>query len=177
MNKKGNILTIAFLALIVLIVIVGAFFLTVGSGILTFASGTVNEITSGLGMAGSSNLSAISDVSIGTLNTTIQMLQWGSGVLIVFGLLGILMFAGAIRFRPSGMLIGLYFLMIIILMFVAIYMSNTYEGLLNGTDDLALELKEMTMASFLVLYMPAIVIIMAFVGGIIIFSGVGEDNI
>ena len=174
-NKKGNIMVIAMLALFVMVVILGAFFLTVGSGILTYASGTIEEITSGLGMAGDSNLSAISDVSIGTANTTIQMLQWGSGILIVFGLLGIIMFAGTIRFKPSGVLIGLYFLMIIILIFTAIYMSNTYEELLNGTDELAVELQSYTMASFLILYMPMIITIMAFLGGVIIFSGIGEE--
>ena len=175
-NKKGQLAAIAGIALVAMLIIVGAFFFTVGSGVLTYVSGTVNDITSGLGMAGSSNLSAISDVSIGTLNTTIQMLQWGSGIMIMFGLFGLVIFAGAIRSRPNGFLIGLYLLLVIILIFTSIYMSNTYEELLGGTDELALELQGMTMASYLILYMPGIMTIMSFIGGIIIFSGIGEDS-
>jgi len=174
-NKKGQLAAVAGIALVAMLIILGAFFFTVGAGIITFASDTVNDVTSGLGMAGSSNLSAYSDVSIGTLNTTIQMLKWGTGVIVLFGLLGLIIFAGVVRARPNGFLIALYFLLVIVLVFTSIYMSNTYEEILNGGDELAIELQEMPMASYLILYMPGIITIMSFIGGIIIFSGIGEE--
>ena len=174
-NKKGQLGTIAVLGILVMVVIFLAFAVTLGSGILTFASAQVEDITGSLGMAGGSNLSAISDVSIGTANTTIQMLSFLSGIFIVFALLGIIIFAGAIRSNPSGWLIGFYLILVVIVLFVAIFMSNTYEEILDGSDDLATQLQTMTMASFLVLYMPTIITVIAFVGGIIIFSGSGQE--
>lgn len=176
MNKKGNIVAIGMLALLVALLMVGALFITLGSGILTFTSDTITEVTNGLGMAGDSNLSYASEVSIGTANTSIQMLKWGSGMMIMFSLIGIIIFAGSIRLNPSGFLIGLYLILMIVLIIIAIIISNTYEEFLVGDDEIATELKSMTMANFLVLYLPLIVTVIGFAGGIYIFSGAGEGG-
>jgi hypothetical protein len=177
MNKKGNLMVLGGLVLLVLVFIVGAFFITVGSGVLTYSVRTINDVTTGLGMVGDTNMSAISDVSIGTLNNSISMLQWGSGIILVFCLLGIIIFAGSIRMNPNGFLIGLYLILMLVMIFVSILMSNTYEVYLGGSDVIATELAGMTMASFMVLYMPMIITIMGFIGGIIIFSGLGEETV
>lgn len=175
MNKKGNLIALMGLGIVVLVVIMGAFFITLGSGIITFSADTINDITTGLGTAGDSNLSYYSEVSIGTLNSSLQMMKWGTGVLLLFSLLGIIIFATSIRLNPSGYLIGFYLLLVIVLVFTAVLMSNAYEDITSGTDELAVELSQMPVSSFLIVHMPLIITIMAFIGGIIIFSGLGEE--
>ena len=174
MNKKGNLIPLVILGMVIITFMFVAIFAVIGGGILTFTSSTVEGITSELGMVGPSNLSAISDVSIKPVNDTIQMFKWGSGILLIFGLIGILAFSASIRFNPSTFLIGMWLLLVIIMVISSIFVSNIYEDFLNGDDDIALELQENTAASFLILYMPLIVTIISFIGGIIIFSGAGE---
>jgi len=176
-NKKAQFGSLMTLALIIMVLIVGGIVLVIGSGILTFVGDTVNDVTSTLGVQGDTNLSHASDVSIGIVNNSLQMLKWGSGILLFFALMGILIFSFSIRLQPNGFMIVLYILMVLIFVMTAIYMSNVYEEFIKGRDDIASELKEMPMASFIILYMPHIITIIAFLGGVIIFSGIGEEQL
>jgi len=175
-QKKGQIEGLFYLGLFIMVIIVLAFIVMLGSGILTFVGNEVNDITSTLGMAGDTNLSAASDVSIGVVNNGLQMLKWGSGLILFVGILGILIFSLAIRMNPSGYLIGFYIFMVIMFVITAMYISSTYETFLSGTDEIAMELQQMDMGSMIMLYLPHIITIISFVGGFIIFSGLGEEN-
>lgn len=176
MNKKGQVSGLLTFGIIVALIIICSIVLALGTGILTFTSRTINDVTSGLGMIGDTNMSHASQVSIGVVNTTVQTLQWGSGALLFFALIGILMFAVSIRLNPNGFMIGLFLFMVIALIFMAIVISNNYEQFLNGSDEIATELKSMTMMTFLILYLPHIITALGFIGGIIIFTGIGEEN-
>lgn len=175
MNKKGQTYGLLFLVLAIMVVIVGSIVLAIGTGVLTFVGNTANEITSGLGIVGDTNMSHVSDVSIGVVNGGIQMLKWGSGVLLFAAFILIFMMASYIRLKPNGFMIGLYIIMVIAMVLAAIYMSNTYDSFLNGNDDIANELKSMVLISFLITFMPYIITVIAFIGGIIIFTGAGEE--
>ena len=175
MNRKGNIIALGILGILVLLLIFGGVLMVIGGGAITFTMDTLEEVTSDLGMAGEDvNLSEYSDVSIKPVNDTVQMFKWGSGILLILGFLGIIIFASSIRANPSGFLIGLYLLIMLIMVICAIFASNIYEDFLDGSDEIATELKQNTAASFIILYMPMIVTIIGFIGGIIIFSGAGE---
>lgn len=176
-QKKGQAGGLLMWVLIMAVVIMGSIVLVIGSGILTFTSRTLNDVTTGLGVVGDTNLSHASDVSIGVVNSVIQNLQWASGVILFFALLGILMMAVSIRLNPNGFMIGLFLFSVVALIFMAIIISNNYEQFLNGNDEIATELRSMTMATFMVLYLPHIITALAFVGGIIIFTGIGEEGI
>ena len=145
MNNKGQITGLLLLGLVIMVVIVGSIVLAIGSGVLTFVGDTVNDITSGLGTVGDTNLSRVSDASIGVVNNGIQMLKWGSGVLLFAAFILIFMMASSIRLNPNGFMIGLYFVMVIAMVISAIYISNTYDSFISGTDDIASELKEQVM--------------------------------
>jgi len=175
MNKKANLFALIMFIFFIMIAIFAIFAMTIGSGILTYVSGEITGITNELGMVGSSNLSRYSEVSIGTANTSIQMLSWGAGVISFALILAILIFAAAIKQTPNKLMMAIFILMNILLIMTAIYISNIYEEVYNGTDVLALELQSMTMASWIVLYLPGILTAVAFIGGIIIFTGIGEE--
>jgi len=175
MNKKGNFFAIVMFLAIMMVAIFAIFITALGSGVITYVSQEITDATSDLGMVGDSNLSHHTEVTIETANTSIQMLSWGSGIIIVALLLGILIFAASIRTNPSKILIGVYLLMNILLIMTSIFLSNAYEEIYNSGDVLATEIQGMGMASFLVLYLPTIITVISFIGGIIIFAGIGED--
>lgn len=180
MNKKAQFTSILYLVLFFLVFIGGALFIALGTGVTTFVGDTINEASAGLGMvddsnSDSANLTFIQEVSVGTVNKSVQMFKWLSGILLIFGLLGLIIFASVIRLNPNGFMIGIYLLLVMILIISAIFISNIYEEFYNGTDDIALELKSMPITSFLLLYMPHLITMLAFIGGIIIFTGIGEE--
>jgi uncharacterized membrane protein (DUF485 family) len=176
MNKKGQLDGLLLWGMIILIVIIGSVVVVIGSGILTWSSGTINEITSGLGMQGDTNLSRVSDSTIGVANTMIQMLQWGSGVILIFAIIAILAFSMTIRLNPNGLMLGLFLFMVIAFIISSIYISDIYQEFLTGSDEIATEMKGMGMASMILIYLPQIITVISFIGGIIIFTGMGEEN-
>jgi len=176
MNKKGNIFLVAGFLLFMLIIIFFVFAITIGTGIVTYTTEELDGALSDLGMVGSTNLTDTADITFGTLNTSVQMLSWFSGIVAVLMLVSILIFAAAIRTKADGFLMGMYLFMVVLLIFVSIFLSNFYEGIYTKTDVVASELQSMVMASFLVLHLPQILTVIAFIGGIIIFTGMGEEG-
>ena len=179
-DKKGqsamSLLIIA--GLIILLMFVGLMVM-IGSGITTFTVETINDVTSDLGVidigGDGANISEYNDYTIGTLNESVQMLKFGSGIVLVFAILGIIVFASSIRFNPSLSMIGFYLLLVFCVLMISIFMSNIYEDFLDDSGDIGQELQKMTMGSFILLYMPHIITVISFIGGIIIFSGIGEE--
>ena len=178
MNKKaqmegftGLITVVAFLALLV----IGSLFIAIGTAVLTFVAGEVTSVTGDLGVIGSSNVSESSEWSIGPVNETIQMFKWGSGIAIIFAILGVLILASVIRMNPNGFFIGFYIILMLVLILISIFVSGIYEEFHDGSDDIALELQSMPLTSFLIIYFPQIITVIGFLGGIIMFSGMGEE--
>lgn len=178
MNKKaqvegfnGLIWVVVFMALIIIV----SLFVAIGTGVLTFVSGEVTDTMTSLGMVDTSNMSEYSEWTFGNLDRTIQMLKWGSGIAIIFSILGVLIMASVIKMNPHGFLIGFYVLLMLVLVIVGIFVSNIYEEFRDGGDEIAAELRTMPLTSFLIIYYPQLIAVIGFIGGIIIFSGVGEE--
>lgn len=176
-DKKGSVMSI-------LLVIGGLFLLVMFGIIMVIGSSTLNYVMdeslpllNDLGMVGDTNVTYITGVTITPVNTLIQNFTWASGLIYIFGLMGI--FALAFAFKSTGdkWLIGLFFALVIILLLGCIFMSNIYEDIFRGTDALAAIMQEHLILSYLILYSPAIMSIIAFVAGIILFSGYGESGI
>ncbi len=176
-NKKGSFIGILF--------VVGGLFLLLMLGImLAIGSSTINWVMdeavpelSELGMVGDANATFITDVAIDPVNTFIQNMTWVSGVLYVLGLFGV--FGLAFVFRETGdkWLIGLFLAVVLILIIGCLIMSNIYEEIYNDGSELGGILKEHIVLSFLILYSPGIMSILAFVAGIILFSGDSGGNV
>jgi len=175
MNNKGQLMGL----LIVVIMIVGfmgvALIATLAAPIITFTADTLDEATSGLGMVGDANMTFAQEVSVGTANTAIQSLKWVTGIALMFGLLGIIILAGVIRINPSPVFIGFFLLLAVLLVAGSIFVSNTYEDFLNDGGEIGTEMMGMPIQNFLMLYLPQIITVIVFIGGIIIFSGIQGD--
>lgn len=177
MNKRGNIAVLLGFVLFIIMMMGAAFVITVGSGLTTYISDEINTATSGLGEVGGTNMTQVQEMTVGVANTSIQQLSYFSGAIVFVILIAMLSFATIIRSHPNKILISAFIMMTILLIVVSIVLSNAYEEIYEGTDEFALELQGMTLASFLLLHMPMFITVISFIGGIIIFTGVGEDEI
>lgn len=171
MNKKGNIIAILFIVGALFLLLFLGFMMAIGSSVINLVMDTaVPELTS-LGVVGDFNASHAVEATITPVNTVIQNFTWLAGVVYIFGMIGV--FGLAFTFRETGdkWLMGFFVALVLILVIGCIIMSNIYEEFYSGTDDIALRLKEHTLLSFMILYSPAIMGLIAFLSGIILFSG------
>ena len=176
LNKKGNIGIVMTFAIIIMFIIFAAFFITIGSGVAIYVTDQIDTNTADMGMVHNTNMTHVQDITIGTLNTFVTKLNWLTGIVVALLFIGILLFAYYVRSSPSNFLIGAYLLLAVLLVTTSIFMSNIYEDIYSGTDVLSVQLQSMTMASFLIIHMPLIITAMIFIGGIILFSGINQEE-
>jgi hypothetical protein len=175
MNKKGAIGLIWFAAILFLIIIVG-FIAAMGIGVLDFVGDEITPIMSELGMAGdTTNMSEIAGYTFVPLNNVIQSLKWLGGLAFMMALIFSIVFGMSYSYNPHPVFIGFYFALILLLIFGTIFMSNMYEDIYTGTDDIALRLQEQTILSYMILYSPFIIALISFITGIFIFTRSGNE--
>ena len=87
-----------------------------------------------------------------------------------FYLVFTLVFVFIVGYNPNPAFIALYLALMILLIFGCIIMSNMYQDIYTGTDDLALRLQEQTTLSYLILHSPFIMTMIAAIGGILMFT-------
>jgi len=174
-NKRGNVMVILLVIGALFLLVMMGIMMVIGSATLNYVMDTAMPELDTLGQVGDVNTTFVIDVAVDPVNTFIQNFTWMAGVLYILGLVGV--FGLAFAFKSSGdkWLIGLYFALSFILIIGCIFMSNIYEDIQSGNDELALIIQEHVMLSFLVIYSPAIMSIIVFIAGIILFSGAGED--
>jgi len=150
--------------------------MVIGSSTINWVMDTVVPELSGIGTIGDVeiNVTEITEIAIDPVNTVIQNFTWVTGVLYLFGILGVFGLAFVFRGSRDKWLIGLFFAMVVILVIACIFISNIYEEFYNGTDTLATIMKEHVLLSYLILYSPEIMSLIAFIAGIILFSGDSE---
>ena len=85
-------------------------------------------------------------------------------------------FAFTMRQAPSKWLMGFYVMLMLILVMGSIFISNIYEDFYTGTDDLAVRLQQQAILSFMILYSPMIFSVIGFITGIILFSGMQQEE-
>lgn len=173
-NKKANIF--------IIIIIIGALFLlmfvglalAIGSSVTNYVADIIVPELKDLGMVGGSNVTQAVDLTVTPVDSFVQNFTWIAGLIYVFGIIGI--FGVAFAFKNTGekWLIGLYVAMVLILVISSIFMSNIYEEFYTGTDDVATRLQEHALLSWLLLYSPMVMSLIAFLVGIILFSGSQE---
>ena len=168
-NKKAGIGIILFFA-VLLLVLVGGFVAVISWAVVDIAADELVPIMEELGMAGDSNISEYATYGIGTMNTVVQALPW----VIAFGYIMVLIFSLVfifiVGYNPHPAFIGFYFSLMILLIFGCVIMSNMYQDIYTGTDDIATRLQEQTIMSYLILHSPYIMAMIAIIGGILMFA-------
>ena len=173
-DKTGQMGIIFFFIIILLILIVG-FILSVSIGIFNYVGDELTPILTDLGQV---NISSTSDINFsesgqytfGTLNTFNQNLAWVIGFLYVAALLFSIGFVIAFESNPNPFFIGMYFLFMVLIIFGAIILSNMYQDIYEGDDEIASRLREQTLLSYMILYSPFILGLIATIAGIYLFA-------
>ena len=171
MKPKGQISIIIYFVLLFLILIIG-FMAAMIFGIIDYASDTITPIMSDLGIGGETgaNLSYAGEVTFGTLSTILDNVSWLIGIAYVAALIFSIMFALVSSDNPNPFFIGLYFGLMLLLMLGCIIMSNIYEDIYTGTDEIALRLQEQTLLSYMMLHSPVIMVLISMITGIFLFT-------
>jgi len=168
-DKRGVIGMILFFLILMGVLVIG-FIAAMAMGVIDFASDTISPIMKELGVVGDTNISEAATYTFGTLETVNSTLPMLVGFLYVGALIFSVIFAISYSFNPNPILIGFYLLMIVLLIFASIIMSNMYQDIYSGTDEIASRLREQTLLSYMILQSPYILTIIAFITGIYLFT-------
>ena len=169
-NKRGDMGIVFFFLILFTIVIIG-FTAAIVVSLGTYVNGEITPIMTELGMVGDTNLSEISEYTFGTTDTIIQALPWLVAFTYVVMLIFSMVFVMVWKYNPNPMFMGFYFMMVILLIFLCIIMSNMYQDIYTGTDVLATGLQDQAALSYMILYSPFIMTLIAFIVGIYMFAG------
>jgi len=168
-NKKGAIGIIIFFAVLMGVLVLG-FIGTMVWSVLDIASDEITPIFEGLGMVGDVNLSHASEVSVGVVDGFIQAVPWLIAMGYVLALVFTLVFIFLVGYNPSPAYFAFFFSLMLLLILGCVVMSNMYQDIYTGTDEIASRLKEQTIMSFLILHSPFIMALIAVVGGVLMFG-------
>ena len=168
-NKKGAIGLIIFFSILMGILVLGFVATMIWAGV-DFASDTVTPIMEDLGMVGETNLSQVSEYTFGTMDSFIESLNWMIALGFVFALIMTLIFIFMVGYHPHPAFIGVFMAFMILLIFLCVLISNIYQDIYTGSDEISLRLQEQTIMSYLILHSPFIMSMIAVFGGILMFA-------
>lgn len=166
MNRKGfSALVGIFVGLVIFVIL--AFIIAVGSGLLMKVSSTLtNSVVDSA--PETYNFKNTTITTAGNTNIAIQQMSYWSWMLIIAMALGVLI--SAYMIRPSGITLFFWFLISAGMFLVGVFMSRAYEDLYYSSGFVG-EAMQLTArgTSWLLIYMPHIIVLLAFVGGIILY--------
>ena len=167
---------IIFFAVLIGVLVLG-FIATMVWSVLDIASDELTPVMEGLGMVGDVNVSHASSVSVGVVDGFVQSIPWLIALGYVLALIFTLVFVFLVGYNPSPAYIAFFFSLMLLLILGCVVISNMYQDVYTGTDEVALRLQEQTIMSFLILHSPFIMALLAVIGGVIMFgmknSGMG----
>jgi len=175
-NKKGQI-ELVWLFVILLAVLVLGFVFSLVIGIVHWGTETISPIASDLGVVEGYNVSQAGEMTFGTVNTLVGLMPLLIGMGYIILLVGCIALVLSYRGTQNPIFIGLFFAFLIVLVLVAILVSNAFQDLHEGDDEIALELQSQTVLSFLILQSPMIFGIVGFICGIFLISGKREEQV
>ena len=178
MNFKGEANFGMFLGFFILVaIIMGAgLFIIVGSSAVNYAMDIIAPEVSSIGMLGSANMTTISSYAITPLNTLVQGFVWLTGALYFITFFGLFALAIGFKATMSKWMIPLFLLMAVLMLFASIFISNMYQDMYTTNDDVTIIMKEHVLLSWLILHQPMIFTVIILTSGIIMFSGMKEED-
>lgn len=169
MGKKGAIGIIVFFVVLMFILVLG-FIAAMAWSILDIASDELTPIMTELGVVGETNMSEAAEYTFGTADKFVQAMPWLIALGFVMSIVFTLVFVFIVGYNPHPSFIGFYLVLMILLIFLCIIMSNMYQDIYTGTDEIATRLQEQATTSYLILHSPFIMALIAIIGGILMFA-------
>jgi len=175
MNKKGQFGIILFFLALLTILIVG-FIAAIGVAIIGYTADEAIPILSDLGVVGDTNLTEIGDYTFAKVDILVNSLPWFIGLSYVLALLFSIVFVISMSFDPPKLFIGFYFALMILLIFGGIIMSNMYQDIYEGQDEIGTRLQEQPLISYMILWSPWILTLVSIIAGIFFFVKTGAEG-
>ena len=176
MNKRGQITKIStvILGLIMLVGVVAA--LTIGWGVVKIGKDEIvpelleiGEVSPGI------NISEHIEKVTTPITIIIDNLGLIMGLIYILGIVGLLSYAYLMRTNVNGCVIALFVVSVLLVIISAIAVSQFYEEFYLSQDDLGEILRTASLVSYLIIYSPVILTIVAFIAAIILFTGEEEQ--
>ncbi len=168
-NKRGVMGIIIFFVVLFSILIIG-WIASLSIAVIDFGSDTITPIMTSLPEE-PVNFSKYSVFTFGQLNRVVQALPWLVGVGYVLAIGMSVAFALSFKVSPNPVFIGLYVSFILLLIFFSIILSNAYEDLFVQDNEISERLQEQLILSYMIIYAPHILTLIAFITGIFLFTG------
>jgi len=170
-NKKGAVGLVIFFSVLIIALIIG-FIAAISISVIDIASDEITPIMEGIGVLDgtSTNMSEYAEYSVGTLDDIVQQLPWVIALGYIMMLIFTLVFIFVVGYNPHPAFIAFYIVLMILLIFACVLISNIYQDIYTGTDELATRLQDQTILSYMILYSPFITAMIALIGGILMFA-------
>jgi len=175
-GKKGQVGFIIFFFILIAVFLVASLFIGIGSVVVKMATDTIIPEVENIGMVGNANITTYARYTTVPLSTLINSFTWMSGILYMTALIGLFVLAFGYRMTSNKWLIVFFFALTLLLILLSIFISNIYEDLYTGNDEIGKGLQEHTLLSFLVIHSPFIFSILIFASGIILFTGSEQEG-
>lgn len=174
-GKQGAIGIIVFFVILFSILIIG-FAGSILVGIIDFASDEITPVFKEIGGIGDLNVSETAGYALTPMNTFVQAMPWLVGFGYVVMLMVSVVFVLSYRINPNPFYIAFYISLIILLIFGSVIISNMYENIYTVDDEIGTRLQEQTILSYMILYSPVILTLIAFMTGILLFAGKQDEG-
>lgn len=162
-DRKGLIQQISTM-LIMMVVFAGIavfiFILVLLVPPITESSDIITDIV-GTAFQGNSNATFAYNQTFVPVNKAIQNFEWISSGLIIMSLFGFVMCCFFVRTYPFLLFMWIGF--IVVMAFVGILISNSYEGVRGGLGYTSFELQD-----YLTLYFPHIIVVFGIISGFVL---------
>lgn len=176
MNNRGQYGFLLFFFLFVAILMAVGFGVAILIGIINIASDEIIPEIEGIGTVDDNiNITEYAEYTTTPIETLINSFSWMGGLAYMIGIFGLFALAITYRVSMNRIFIFIFFAFALLLLMMSMFMSNIYEEFYNDTDELAVELKDQVLLSWLILYSPMIFAVVIFISGIILFTGQGEE--
>ena len=175
-NKKGQAGVILIFFIVVAIILVAGLFIGIGVSSLSMVIDEFVPEIKAIGSIGSSNVTEYAGYALDPLVTFVNSWSWVGGVLYFISLIGLFGIAIAYRSTNNKWLIGFFILFALLIILLSIFISNIYQDLYQDGTDFGQGIKDQTLLSFLMLHSPLILCVVIFASGVILFTGVGQEE-
>ncbi len=177
MNNKAQMFPIIVLigGIIMLVLLVAG--MTIGLGVIKTGTDIIfpeiskfGEVTDGV------NISESANYVLNPVSTIISNLGLIMGIIYLLGIAGLLTIAFVFRGNQNGWVIAIFVASILLLIITCIAISEFYETFYLAQNDYGGVLRDYSLVSFLIIYSPTIMTIVAFIAGVILFTGNQEGR-
>lgn len=175
-DKRGVFGVILFFIILFTILIVG-FVAVITLTIIDYSSDIITPVVQEIGIVGPTNITTVAEYTVTPINTVLSALPWLLGFVYIIALVFSIILIMVYNSNPHPSMIGFYLMMIILLIFGSIIISNIYQDLYLSNDEIGQRLQEQTIMSYMILYSPFILSLIAFITGIYLFTRVNEGGI